>query len=514
MESTESAKTEDNNNGGEGEKTQVDSAEKPKKSVRFCTPQQALIYDNVVHYRQESVFTKYSEDLKLDGFKNFIYLILIISCSRLAFENLSSYGFKANPFRWVDYIMWDPLSRPTFFLFLALHAFILFALILEKCYVSYLYGNQRAQKFADGTTQFETTNKEETIFQVIYLINLASMLALPVVISQVFHCNPFLLSFICLIYSATCLKIFSFHQVNSWWRTGKIYGRTYEELPNLSKLESKVEDYVENILKPQKEKGSQLILYPQNLNIANVVYYFYVPTLCYQLNFPRTKNINWYFVLRCLLEFLFLIELETVLFEQWIIVPLQQQQFTLDELSVHQFILKWTKMSIGTISIWLICFYALFQSGCNLGAELFRFADRDFYGDWWNAVTLSQFWNRWNRPVHLWCLRHLYKPLLIGGYSKVTTAFVIFFISGIFHEFLVSVPLGMFSIHFIVGMTLQMVLELATAHVHKTSKRLANVIVWFSLCLGQSALILLYYNDIMLKIRRETVVTVVDGQIV
>lgn len=47
MESTESAKTEDNNNGGEGEKTQVDSAEKPKKSVRFCTPQQALIYDNV-----------------------------------------------------------------------------------------------------------------------------------------------------------------------------------------------------------------------------------------------------------------------------------------------------------------------------------------------------------------------------------------------------------------------------------------------------------------------------------
>ena len=231
----------------------------------------------------------------------------IISCSRLAFENLSSYGFKANPFRWVDYIMWDPLSRPTFFLFLALHAFILFALILEKCYVSYLYGNQRAQKFADGTTQFETTNKEETIFQVIYLINLASMLALPVVISQVFHCNPFLLSFICLIYSATCLKIFSFHQVNSWWRTGKIYGRTYEELPNLSKLESKVEDYVENILKPQKEKGSQLILYPQNLNIANVIYYFYVPTLCYQLNFPRTKNINWYFVLRCLFEFVSII---------------------------------------------------------------------------------------------------------------------------------------------------------------------------------------------------------------
>lgn len=199
--------------------------------------------------------------------------------------------------------MWDPLSRPTFFLFLALHVFILFALILEKCHVSYLHGNQRVQKFSDGTSRFETSDSEETVFQVIYLINLASMLALPVVVSKVFNCNPYLLSFICLIYSATCLKLFSFHQVNSWWRTGKIYGRTIKEMPNLSKLESKVEDYVENILKPQKEKGDQLVLYPQNLSISNVLYYFYVPTLCYQLNFPRKKDINWYFVLRCLLEF-------------------------------------------------------------------------------------------------------------------------------------------------------------------------------------------------------------------
>lgn len=74
-------------------------------------------------------------------------------------------------------------------------------------------------------------------------------------------------------------------------------------MPNLSKLESKVEDYVENILKPYKEKGDHLVLYPQNLSISNILYYFYVPTLCYQLNFPRKKDINWYFVLRCLLEF-------------------------------------------------------------------------------------------------------------------------------------------------------------------------------------------------------------------
>src|SRR5699024_6834745 len=117
--------------------------------------------------------------------------------------------------------------------------------------------------------------------------------------------------------------------------------------------------------------------------------------------------------------------------------------------------------------------------------------------DWSSDVCSSDL-----LPVHRWCVCHLYKPMLIqGGYSRTTTAFVIFFVSGLFHEYLFSVPLGMFCVHFIMGMTLQMALELATAHVHKSNARLANSIVWLSLILGQSSLILLYYNDIIVRSR-------------
>lgn len=47
MESTETTTAQMNVNDSGEVKNEVEGAEKPKKSVRFCTPQQALIFDNV-----------------------------------------------------------------------------------------------------------------------------------------------------------------------------------------------------------------------------------------------------------------------------------------------------------------------------------------------------------------------------------------------------------------------------------------------------------------------------------
>lgn len=47
MESTETTTAEMSNNNSSEVNDVVEGVEKPKKSVRFCTPQQALIFDNV-----------------------------------------------------------------------------------------------------------------------------------------------------------------------------------------------------------------------------------------------------------------------------------------------------------------------------------------------------------------------------------------------------------------------------------------------------------------------------------
>ena len=128
--------------------------------------------------------------------------------------------------------------------------------------------------------------------------------------------------------------------------------------------------------------------------------------------------------------------------------------------------------------IWLISFYALFHSYLNILAELLRFGDRQFYKDWWyksinsnnhilkikcflidikkrNSENVEAFWKNWNIPVHSFCLRHIYKPLLYQGVTKMQASLIVFFVSAFFHEYIVSIPLRMFRLWAFSGMLAQ-----------------------------------------------------------
>lgn len=75
---------------------------------------------------------------------------------------------------------------------------------------------------------------------------------------------------------------------------------------------------------------------------------------------------------------------------------------------------------------------------------MLHFADRNFYCDWWNANNIDTFWRSWNMPVHRWCVRHVYLPIVELGYGRGTAALIVFFISAFFHEFLVRFKIKMF----------------------------------------------------------------------
>lgn len=220
-----------------------------------------------------------------------------ISGSRLILENIVKYGFKANPIRWIVYVITDPLSRPTFHLFMILNVFILLALAIELAYYYYLVLKEGARQpdKSNGYKRFEVTDREEFIFSLLYLSLLFVMMIIPIIFNNFFDCNPYLCSFCCFLYSVAFLKLYSYHQVNSWWRTGTVY---QGHLKPTEKCREKIQNYKE-MLKDQKS----LLTYPQNLNLFNILYFFYAPTLCYQLNYPRKKSIDFAFALRCLVEF-------------------------------------------------------------------------------------------------------------------------------------------------------------------------------------------------------------------
>ena len=48
--------------------------------------------------------------------------------------------------------------------------------------------------------------------------------------------------------------------------------------------------------------GQELVQYPDNLTVSDIYYFWLAPTLCYELNFPRSGRVRKMFLLRRAIE--------------------------------------------------------------------------------------------------------------------------------------------------------------------------------------------------------------------
>lgn len=62
-----------------------------------------------------------------------------------------------------------------------------------------------------------------------------------------------------------------------------------------------------------------LVKYPDNLKVKDLFYFLCAPTLCYELNFPRTNRIRKRFLLKRILEVAIGFNVVLGLFQQWMI---------------------------------------------------------------------------------------------------------------------------------------------------------------------------------------------------
>jgi len=190
------------------------------------------------------------------------------------------------------------------------------------------------------------------------------------------------------------------------------------------------------------------------------------------------------------------------LVEQYIIPTVVNSMQPLDEMRIPVLIERVLKLGIPNLYVWLLMFYNTFHLLLNTLAELMRFGDRMFYKDWWNATTTDYYWRCWNLPVHNWLVLYIYKPALANGLSKSGASVLVFFVSAVFHELLVSVPCHVFRCWAFLGIMSQIPLSTITSSLSYASKRygltnqLGNFLFWFSFCLcGQPLCILLYAHD-------------------
>jgi len=238
--------------------------------------------------------------------------------------------------------------------------------------------------------------------------------------------------------------------------------------------------------------------YPQNINMKNLCYFWWAPTLVYQPVYPRTDKIRWSFVFKRLAEVAGLSIVVWIASAQYA-APLLQNSLdkilTLNFTSIAERVMK-----LSTISVfcWLCGFFALFQSALNALAEVMRFGDREFYGDWWNVSSIRTYWTTWNKPVTNFMRRHIYSPLVGRGVPPAAAQIIVFLFSGVLHELLVGVPThNIIGVAFM-GMMIQIPLIALTDVIQKVKwiqgKVAGNMIFWVSFCLvGQPLAALLYF---------------------
>ena len=132
------------------------------------------------------------------------------------------------------------------------------------------------------------------------------------------------------------------------------------------------------------------VTYPQNLSMGNYVDYILCPTLCYELEYPRTPKRNYMELFYKTLAVFGCIFLLIIISEEFIVTVLNDSAERLRGIS------SWLDMGLilsETISLllfpfmitFLLCFLVIFEYVLGAFAEITCFADRHFYSDWWNS---------------------------------------------------------------------------------------------------------------------------------
>jgi sterol O-acyltransferase len=240
-------------------------------------------------------------------------------------------------------------------------------------------------------------------------------------------------------------------------------------------------------------------VYPNNLTLYNFIEWTCLPTLVYDLEYPRQEHVNWWYVAEKSAATLGVIWVMIIISQAYIYpvvvetVRLKDAGMSLDE-RWKEFPWVVSDMLFPMLLEQLLSWYVIWECLLNVLAEITRFADRGFYGAWWNSVSFDQYARDWNRPVHNFLLRHVYhSSISFFHLSKMQATFFTFLLSAVVHEVLMFCLFKKVRGYLFTFQLTQ--LPLAAFMKTKMMRRqhtLGNIIFWFGLFIGPSVITSLY----------------------
>ncbi|GLI60498.1 hypothetical protein VaNZ11_002660, partial [Volvox africanus] len=441
---------------------------------------------------------------KHTGLYNLALIILVLTNFRLALENALKYGFRLNPVRVVGDLMAGRagsgagglVNVPLVLCYPVLLAAALLSLGSELAGDALLKQElklrdqlSKRKEMAEEAVAREVRVRARAHEWLLFLANLASTscaIGLPWAVISLTRAEPISGGILITLAVVLWMKLVSYHHCCFDLRAARRCGE--------------IRPGERGCPDTPAEDWGQLAKYPENLTLRNLLYFLAVPTLTYQVNFPRSRTFRGRWVLRRVFELAITLTALAILIGQYIEPAVTNSMAPLRQMDFPRVVERILKLALPSTYAWLLCFYCLFHLWLNVLAELTGFGDREFYKDWWNAGTVGEYWKLWNMPVHKWLLRHVYFPAVRAGSSRFNAILLTFFVSAVFHELILGVPLHLVRLWAFFGIIFQVPLILVTEKLRKQLRRdeLGNFIFWIAFCVvGQPVSVLLYYHDYM-----------------
>ncbi|CAL8576525.1 Sterol O-acyltransferase 2 (Sterol-ester synthase 2) [Xanthoria parietina] len=239
------------------------------------------------------------------------------------------------------------------------------------------------------------------------------------------------------------------------------------------------------------------VTYPQNLTLYNYADYILCPTLCYELEYPRTERTQYLELFWKTLAVFGCIFLLTITSEEFIVPVLHDASLRLNDITSTSETLLVLLESISLLLFpfmvtFLLVFLVIFEYVLGAFAEITCFADRRFYSDWWNSCDWLEFSREWNIPVHHFLRRHVYgasRPYMSRNMSTLVT----FLISAFGHELVMScITKKLRGYGFLAQMLQLPIVALQRTKVVRGKRLFNNISFWISIILGLSMMCALY----------------------
>eukprot|EP00455_Lapot_gusevi_P031733 TRINITY_DN3453_c0_g1_i1.p1 TRINITY_DN3453_c0_g1~~TRINITY_DN3453_c0_g1_i1.p1 ORF type:complete len:593 (+),score=137.59 TRINITY_DN3453_c0_g1_i1:76-1779(+) len=223
-------------------------------------------------------------------------------------------------------------------------------------------------------------------------------------------------------------------------------------------------------------------------------YFLFAPTLIYRNHYPRTPLIRWRFAIWRILETFSGILFTYVIFARFCVPYFARTPRDVSDL--HEMIDSLFHATLPGTIVFLLVFFMVFHCWLNAWAELTRFADRQFYQDWWNATSFTAFSRKWNIVLYDWWYTYIWADFELYIKSKAAVLGINFLLTLAVQEFVISFTLNMFyPVLSVVLLCAFFLFTFSRSDSRLTGSQTWNVLMWFFLFIMNGLLMVSYSRE-------------------